>query len=917
MGEFSRSVVGIVAVLVAASVVAGVGVGGAAATDHVGIEQSGATLAVTIDQSAFGIDDTENATVAVEIAGTEIASGEGAVSTSGGTNRYEIDLTADDSLADQDLSSANVTVLPEAGNESTVSGLDLRYVKLSDSGARYDGSKLVLPVSTAIGIPDGTTVELAGRAGGESGTLTATMRSSGTELVVSRTDAFATLALADRNLSVSSTGAVELDGGTYNIRENAGEEAGASLDGSSLVVNHPLLFEEREYTLTITTTQDGADVLTTRSGIAGDGSITVEHGGTAQAETEVTFEHGDVALGTVAVSLGTGPTADLSADGQNVTVNGRLGGEGETNVTVFAGESYEQRAQLSGVPYQNNTVLFGETGHELANASYLLLFEPDSGEPFASSVDAGGGDALVNSVGGGSSLGFLPSFDLGTAFGIPILAIIAVGVLFALIVIVAVWFLIRGNGDDNAGGGGTSIMEVNVRLLDGMTNELIDQPTRIEFEPTRERSSNGPVTRTIRGEDTVEVPQTTHRVSPALDAVQQTDSVSPANQQVKLSIPPKSEQITVQAAGTDIRLPDATVELAFPDGSTDERTTDDDGTAAFKVPYTVDERDCELTVDHDRYRSTTTGLTGSVALEPLTGGARVDARLDSERAPDVDVVVEPDDEYTQRVADPKTATTGAEGAVLVEDLPVGAYVAHLNFEDSDTVETTPASFEVTADQQVTETIDATFSFQLNDDQRRRIDDLHRDISELTPSNRDGAIPYYFGNVLSTVLSTVDEFEDAGVVFVSHGVDPDDATEATIMAVDDAVDYTRTAMTNKQNVDLFSACRGLREARVKWDGDVSVTNFVAFLGDEKANHRQEMISRLESVDGILNEKQDAVSTVTPARDQYDQVREHATGLQDLSPAEQRAHFFVGLQFLDAIESMFDQPELVDRLEETVF
>jgi len=957
MAEFSRAAVGVVAVLVVASAVAGAGVGGAAGTattaasGHVDVSQSGTTLTVNVTQSAFGVDDAGNATVAVAVDGSTVANASEPSATSSGTNSYEVDLAAAGAVADRDLSSANVTVEPEGGNESTAAGLDLRYVALGggsggDSAAGHydsDSGEFVLPVATSVGVPDDADVELNGSAAGESATLTATMRANASELAVSRTDGFASLALAANGpLSVSSAGGLDLDGGSYDASAGDTGVSVASVNASSVALEHPLLFDGREYTTTVTTTRNGTDVVTTRTGAAGDRSLTVEHDGAVRAGSNLTVQYGNTTtLGTATVQQTGAVTATLSPDGRNVSDTGGLAGSGETNVSVFDGGSHDRLAALAGVPYDNGTARFGEAGYELANASYVLVFEPDDGAPFTALVDDGSDNATVTAIDGGSGGsgsassssssnggdgGLVPGLGLGTVSGVPVVVVVAGGAVLVTVVALGTWLVVRDGSDGSggragAGAGGTPMMDVDVRVVDELTGEPVDRSTSVVFEPTKQHSTTRSVKRTVAGEDAVSVPRTPQRVSFASDRLDQTATVSPTDPQVELAVPPRRERVAVEAAGAGTPIRGATVELSLPDGSTDEATTDADGTAAFTVPRTVDDRNCELAVDHERYHSTTTttGLTDSVALDPQTGSVRVDARLDGEPAPDVDVVVEPDDEYTERVADgPATGTTGSDGTATVEDLPVGAYVARLDFADSDTVEASPVAVEVTADGPTTETtVDAEFAFRLDDAQRRRVDELHRDISDLTPSNRDGAVPYYFGNVLSSVLSTVDDFEDSAVAFVSHGVDPDEAADATIAAVADAVEYTRTAMTNKQNVDLFSACRGLREARVKWDGDVSVSDLVAFLGDETANHRQEMISRLEAVDAVLDEKQDEVSTVTPARDQYEQVREHATGLQDLSPAEQRAHFFVGLQLLDAVESTFEQPELVDRLEETVF
>jgi hypothetical protein len=920
MRGLSRTAVGIVAVLVATSMVAtslaaGLGAGQATTSDHVQLGQDGPTLEVTVDQSSFGVNGSGNATITVAFGDTQVASDVPVASTGDGTYQYRVNLANKQSIAGMDLSSVNVTVTPKGGNASRIPDNDLRYVRLADSRASFDGNELVLPVAQSVGVPDGATVQLSGSAGETSGALTATMRANDPALVVQRTAPFPSLAFASRNLTVESSGNLVFDGGTYDVWTAAGNPS-ASVDGGTVEVTHPLLFEGQEYTLTVTTPTEDGEAVTTRTTTAGDGSVTLEAAGAVTAESTIDVQHGDINLGTADVPADPAPKATLSDDGRNVTDLSRFDGTGTTAVTVLSGESGDELRELRNVSYRDGKVLFGDAGYELAtNASYLLVFEPASGDAFTATLDEGDASPAVNAIGGGGDGGGGSPFDLGTIFGLPGIVVLGGGVVGVVLFVGAIS---RIGGGSSRSQSGHEMMDVTVRVADGMTNELVDQSSRIQFVPTNDPSLR-PVTRTVTGKNQVEIPSGVWEVSFESDTVSESDLVSSGDSRAELNVPPRTEQITVTAAGSGTRISDATVELTYPnDGSSDERWTDADGNVSFKIPYTVDDRECELRVDHDRYESTTrNGLTGTVRLQPETGSARIEAHLDGEPVPGVDVVVEPDDEYTRQVADSAVETADDSGTVTLDSLPVGEYVAHLDFEDSTTVETSPVTLDVTADGRVTETINGEFSFRLDEDQRARIDDLHRDISDLTPSNRDGAIPYYYGSVLSAVLSTVDEFPDAGVVFVRNGVDPDDVTEATIQAVDQAVGYTQTAMTEKQNVDLFSACRGLREARVKWDGDVSVPDLVSFVGDEKANHRREMIDRLESVKELLDQKQDTVSTVTPARDQYEQVREHATGQRDRSPVEQRAQFFVGLQLLDAVESMFDEPELVDRLEETVF
>jgi len=917
MSRHSRAAAGVAALVVVLAVAAAFGTvaagEGTAAYDNetedlVEAEGAGGVLEVRVDESAFDGNDT---TVTVHVDGSQIGEGLEPDGDADGEKIYRIDLT-DRDAADDDLSAATVDVTV-GGKKHNGTGVDLRYVALTPD-ARFDGDgSLRLGVGTVVGVPNRSAVTLSAAAADESRTINATYRAEDEEFVLDRSAEFADLALTGENLTVAGGDDLELDGGTYDVQEEYGSPS-AQRSGDSVELTHPLLFEGREYVVTITALRNDTEVVTTRRATARDGELTVTHDGAALDPATVDIEHDGLGLGADEV---TAPSARLDASGTVVNVGNHLGENGTADVVIALDGDPENVQTLSDVPYKNGFLRIDDAGYRLANGSYRLLVDAGDDGRFAIRLDAGDDNASVERTESGASSSAVVSV-VGIGLSTTELIILVVGVVL-LAVLGGVGIAARPTGRSGTGSRGTSanggraMRSVQVRVIDEDTEATVTRTVR--FKPEKSERTGEIHEHRIAGEDTVRLPESAYEAVTVPGG--HSKWVTEGRSSVDIPIPPERERVTVRNAVTGKSVAGATVRVTLPTGETRTDETGDDGVARFDLPGTVDGSECELRVEHDRFRPTTSGLTDAVELEPDTGDARVNAGIGGTPVSDVTVVVKPTGDHARRVAEQRRKTANENGMVVFEGLPSGEYAASLDFGSNGAVEETTTSLRVPADGRVTETIDAAFSFEIRPEQRSRIDDLHADISDLTPPNRDGAIPYYFGSVLSEVLSTVDEFPDAGAAFVRHGVDPVIVTDATIEAVADAVEYTRKAMTSKQNVDLFTACRGLREARVKWDGTVTVDDLVGFVGDEKANHRGEMIDRLESVNESIDSKRTGVSTVTPAQEQYEQTRKHATGLQGLSPVEQRAHFFVGLRMLDAVESVFEHPELVARMEETVF
>ncbi|WP_430505588.1 carboxypeptidase-like regulatory domain-containing protein [Haloparvum sp. PAK95] len=876
-------------------------------------EHDAGTLEIQVQESAFPEGNDTDDSIAVAVDGQPIADSVDPETTEDGWNVYRVDLVDNDRVPGGSLDSVNVTVTTQQNRSGTVTNRNLQYIALDDAGISFDGTdRLVFDVRSAVGVTDGTKIRLDATAGDESAVLNGTFRrSDGGKVVVDHDAAFRRLALQNGTVTVTgSPDRLTIRGATVDLATPIED---TEVTETNVVLHHPLLFTGESYVVTITTEHDGGTTLTTKRVTAESGSVSFEHGGTVDSTTRIEVERGDLVLKARELTFGSTLTGSYE-NGKLVLEDAtdRLEGDGVINATVALADG--ETHHFSDVRYENGTVRFGDLNQQFGDDVDRVVLDPADKQAFAVEVTVENGSSSAPGSMVGEAVSWVKK-TLTDPVQSPFVPLLLVGGA-ALLLVLGVIVIRSGSGTGKSAASATPKMSPEVRIVDAITGELVDGTRAVSFDPQRakgDRYDPEHQSAHIDGRDSVTLKKG-HYVARLPGGEE--EHVRPGDSTVELRVQPQSGTLTVTSDATDGPVAGATATLTLPDGSSQQKGTDENGQVDFEVPGTVDAADCELEVDHERYDVETGPLTDTVRLEPLTGDLSIQAAIDGEPVPGIDVVLEPADEHVRRTAGTRTASTDG-GIASFGSLPVGDYEARVDFDEDGPVTGTLAAISVRRGDDVTETIDASFTFELSPTQRERIDELHRDISELTPSNRDGAIPYYYASVLSEVLSAIGRFEDSGVVFLRYNVDPNTVVDAVLDAVDHAIGYTRRAMTNKQNVDLFTACQGLRETRTKWTGDVRVDELVAFTADEKANHRREMIDRLEEINDLLGEKRDQVSTVTPARAQYEQVREHATGRRDTSPIEQRAHFFVGLKQLDAVEELFEHPELVDRLEETVF
>ncbi|SEH46830.1 hypothetical protein SAMN05192561_102203 [Halopenitus malekzadehii] len=964
----------------------------------------GPTLEIEVSTDAF---ESENETGIDVVVADEDPYENLDGSESNGTYIYEVDLTQG---SFDDLSDATVTVSRTSDGESLGDGTGtLWYVDLTGDGATFDGqNQLTVPIEQSIGLQGNLRFTLS--AGGEEADVYAEridpasdadpdrlrfVRSSGFETLIG-TGEDIEIGAADHEDAprVGSPTTIAVDDITNNPQ--------VRLDAGDVVVAHPQIANGSEYVVTIEGTIGDRSPITTRS-------ITAEAGGElrfsseglvlgapgSEVEVEIQGAGGTVGSGTTTISgsvleARVTNASTVVVDGLSDTVALDTNDDENATPTVDVYVSWENRSGeprlLEDVPVDvdNETLVVPETGYRLTGTGHTLLIVTEEDETAVASIVDGSADEdtgvepLTGGIGGAGGIVGIVGTVIGSTIGQAILGFLLVVVIGGI----GVFKLTSSGGSDGPGGsggrgqsgagGGMGIQTVDVDLVDA-SGDPVDTTRTVVFEPTGGMANTmNPQQKRVAGSGEVDVPEQQYYVR--VEGSDTGTTLPRGQESIRVQVPPQQGTVTVHSArDEDERIAGAEIRCRAPedvittDVDGDDLRTDGDGTTTLELPPSVDPESVTLEVEHDRYESTESGLQQSIGLEPKTGTIVVETGIDGQSAGNVPVSVQPVGEFPRANDGGTEARSDDDGSVTIDDLVIGEYRVTASFDSDAIVDVDEETVEVVADEQRRVSIDGAFDFDLAPYQAR-IDELNEEIADLTRSNRDGAIPYYYGSVLTAALDLLATFPDQGLLFVEHGVDPDEVTEAVLAAVADAIEYTRDAMTTKQNVDLFGACSSLRNERVRWEGDPAVLTtsgddrrsggsgqrsssgrrgggrsddrrgrsgggtgasrgsdqrtamleeLVTVVAADRADHRGRTADRLEETEAVLSERRGEVSTVSPVREQYDRIKDHLSSTPGDTRTETRVQFVVSAWMLDAVQRVFDHPELVDRLEETVF
>ena len=388
---------------------------------------------------------------------------------------------------------------------------------------------------------------------------------------------------------------------------------------------------------------------------------------------------------------------------------------------------------------------------------------------------------------------------------------------------------------------------------------------------------------------------------------------------LRLSIELPEVSLTVRDSDQDAPVPDASVRLDG-DGQTLTKQTDSAGSVSFDPPSGAER--VTITTVHDRYHESVSefALDGSVTetidLDAKTGTLALVTSIDGTRTGGMDITIAPADDYLNKLYSSDENVTSEPDGTYQSSVTVGRYRAEIDPPASieGLYRSSEVTFEVTEGDRTEIEMDAAFTWELSQAHRDRISQIRRDMEQITgKSGIDLAIPNYYASVIETVLDAVEAFPEQGDQFVSVEAHPDEITDAALDAADAAVDTVADAMSTKRNRDLFTACADMPDAAVRWQGSFDLPALVERLDGDQMAVRRSYAARADSVSERIDSERGTVSETAPARSMLDEVEIESRG----DHVEEVVATHVAIMLLDAVDELFDHPELTERLSRTVF
>jgi len=329
-----------------------------------------------------------------------------------------------------------------------------------------------------------------------------------------------------------------------------------------------------------------------------------------------------------------------------------------------------------------------------------------------------------------------------------------------------------------------------------------------------------------------------------------------------------------------------------------------------------------ITTVHERYHESVSeftvdrSVTETIDLDSKTGELDLVTSIDGARAGEMDVTISPADDYLDDICGSDVTVTSNPDGTYRSTVMVGRYRAEIDPPASvqGLYRSSEVTFEVTEHDRTEVTIDAAFTWELSPAQRDRIDQIRRELDQIVgKSGIDLAIPNYYASVIETVLDAVEAFPEQGEQFVSVEAHPDEITDATLAAAGTAVDTVADTMSTKRNRDLFTACADMPDATVRWRGSFDLPTLVDRLEEDQMGVRRRYAARADSVSERIDSERGVVSEVAPARSMLEEV-----GIESRSDhVDEVVATHVAIMLLDAVDELFDHPELTERLSRTVF
>lgn len=912
------------------------------------IQQDNGRLLVELSTASYNQSKPVSVTVAAGADGptrTYTLTG----STSNGTSTYQV---GPERLPGFDLGPATVTV-EQNGTELARETLNLNHVVLTNDGSRVlQNGTVVLNTTVIAGFGDEQlTLEVRENGTGEVTTVNATRVGGSLHVSQSEVEQFYLPPTEFKILRGTGASSVQFADGTVTANlTTLQKETNVSTTADGLRVVSPALLSGTEYDVTVRTDEGLYETAVTADQSSAGGTLTLDNDQLLRLAnvTVVVRYDGDRVLRTdhrlyPVVSLGientteSGTILDAADLFETVPANATLttvhvvGANQTVSVSepnVSNGSLMLPGIQLAGDGHYGLLFDFGNTGvyaAEIGDGSYgtLSVSEPSDSGDGSDGEDAGTLAVLVQKIPGGT----------------PVLVVLVSITSGAIVLVVGISYVKFAGG---SGSSGARIEESSVEIVveDENGNPYEDRVS-VSYVPKgdgldgpgqftggdHQHNDTGLSNKEKAGEitggrGTVELP--VGRLAVSIDRETQRDErqINPIqkDEPVPFRLTKRQQTTTVRDEAGD-PVEGVEVRIKSSRGSRHE-TTDRNGRAEFSISQTA--RDLELSTHHDVYEDVQRRarnpreIPDDVAVAIERGNLRVTTTVDGAATAGVEVSVTPVEDDGAR--DSARATTDSTGAVEFEDLVVGEYEVSTAVE-GEWFSSSRRRVSVGADRRESMDLSVSFDFDLSGDQRRRLDELSEASDDLLPSQQlDGAIHYYYGTVFESVAETVRAIPTAGSQFVGGDIDPGRLVEELLTVGEEVLDATGVALNSKKNVDLFSACASMSRVRQPWDepqdpterlfGQTSVETDVIY---------RDLFDRIDEVDGFVSDRRSDVTTISPVREPLDEIAEYFEADNPPSVSRER-HLALDVTIdamLDAIESVFDQPNLRDRLERTVY
>lgn len=835
------------------------------------------------------------------------------------------------------LESAQVTYKTEPGADGDLLArdtLDLRFVGLTDNASFSENTgNLSIETTTQVGLGDD--IHEAATAL-NSGVRTFPFRASDEEIVILRRSQFDEILYSSTTITIQEApGGPTIsipDGTQFDLQTIAEDRSTATLTADGLVYESPLIVTDRQYTVTVTTQAPNGTFGRTLN--AGQQRLQITQSQLKVAEQlslEIFVDESVIATETLSRQSIDGTVEATDQAGATVNISWGLSGEIQNGLVQAANGVYEIEA-ASIEPDGSLTIQSITGGRMLSeNGTYDMVLELDDGSAVVVTtqpVSGAGANRLSQLVGSPASSGsesgvvkqtinWLTTDQLGPIpNGMLLLGL--------LIIVGSIGGYAFFGGSSSRGGSAPATRDITVSITDNSGNTIDSGVTAKIVDPSADAHGTGAAVSQasdisggsvkfgdVSGE---------HELVVEYNGQRKRNKLQMTGGSVSVSFDPISYSATVTDQNGSA-IADATVTVSFDDGERTD-TTDASGSVRMELPATAENP--MVSVDHDRFEASDTeadtpsDLPATLTLTPKMGTLVINRQIG-------DTSIETLSKARQEVLSeqiqlewmgesPDAVTQTGPGTV---EATVGEYTVAMslpgeNFADAQ------QRIRIEKDSETRAQINIPFTYGLSTEQDRQLAELRTELDDLTQTrNLDTAFHGYYASVGGTLADVIEAIPAAGVSFAGRDVTPDSAVNGLLEAGTQAVQAVNQGLGTKSCVDLFTTCTRLPEADVQWERDPSIEEFLVLCEGGRTEFRRTINTEIDDIESKISSQQGTVRTVAPAQAVVEQLRDWAIGDYSGIDVHVAAVAFTTRAYADAIGAIFDQPELVERLNESMF